>query len=48
MIPDPNALKISTKLNGEVVQSSSTKDMTFSVAKTIAFLSQSTNCCQAI
>ena len=42
LIRDPNALNISTKLNGKTVQSSSTKDMIFSVAKTISFLSQGT------
>ncbi|CAG7916461.1 unnamed protein product [Penicillium olsonii] len=42
VIKDPNALQISTKLNGKTVQSSSTKDMIFHVAKTIAFLSQGT------
>lgn len=42
MIADPNALHISTTLNGQTVQSSSTKDMIFGVAKTIAFLSQGT------
>ncbi|OOQ86077.1 Fumarylacetoacetate hydrolase domain-containing protein 2 like protein [Penicillium brasilianum] len=42
IIRDPNALHIGTKLNGKVVQSSSTKDMIFGVAKTIAFLSQGT------
>ncbi|KAJ5626018.1 hypothetical protein N7510_002327, partial [Penicillium lagena] len=42
LIADPNALHISTKLNGQTVQSSSTKDMIFGVAKTIAFLSQGT------
>lgn len=42
LISDPNALHISTKLNGQTVQSSSTKDMIFGVAKTIAFLSQGT------
>ncbi|CEJ54548.1 Putative Fumarylacetoacetate hydrolase family protein [Penicillium brasilianum] len=42
IIRDPNALQIGTKLNGKVVQSSSTKDMIFGVAKTIAFLSQGT------
>jgi 2-keto-4-pentenoate hydratase/2-oxohepta-3-ene-1,7-dioic acid hydratase in catechol pathway len=40
LIPDPNALNIVTKLNGQVVQSSNTKDMVFSVAKTISFLSR--------
>ncbi|CAI7579892.1 unnamed protein product [Penicillium bialowiezense] len=42
VIKDPNALQISTKLNGRTVQSSSTKDMIFHVAKTISFLSQGT------
>ncbi|KAF7161119.1 hypothetical protein CNMCM6106_008482 [Aspergillus hiratsukae] len=42
LIRDPNALHISTKLNGQMVQSSSTKDMIFSVAKLVAFLSQGT------
>lgn len=42
VISDPNNLDISTKLNGQTVQSSSTKDMIFGVAKTIAFLSQGT------
>ncbi|KAK2738248.1 hypothetical protein FQN57_007111 [Myotisia sp. PD_48] len=42
LVPDPNNLKISTKLNGEVVQNSSTKDMIFGVAKTVSFLSQGT------
>lgn len=42
LIPDPNALRISTRLNGEVVQDSSTKDMIFNVAKTVSFLSQGT------
>lgn len=43
VIPDPNALNISTKLNGQTVQSSSTKDMIFHVAQTISFLSQGTS-----
>jgi 2-keto-4-pentenoate hydratase/2-oxohepta-3-ene-1,7-dioic acid hydratase in catechol pathway len=42
LIKDPQALKISTKVNGQEVQQSSTKDMIFGVAKTIAFLSQGT------
>lgn len=42
IIPDPNALHISTKLNGRTVQSSSTKDMIFGVARTVSFLSQGT------
>lgn len=42
LIRDPNALKISTKLNGREVQSSSTKDMIFNVAQTVSFLSRGT------
>ncbi|KAL4868757.1 hypothetical protein BDV12DRAFT_168940 [Aspergillus spectabilis] len=42
LIRDPNALRISTKLNGHEVQSSSTKDMIFNVAQTVSFLSQGT------
>ena len=41
-IPDPQALAISTTLNGRKVQSSTTADMIFPVAKLIAFLSQDT------
>lgn len=39
---DPQALAIRTRVNGKVVQESSTADMIFSVRKTIAFLSQGT------
>ncbi|KAF8854969.1 hypothetical protein BDZ45DRAFT_715966 [Acephala macrosclerotiorum] len=42
VISDPQSLQIWTKLNGKVMQESSTKDMIFRVAKTIAFLSQGT------
>lgn len=42
IISDPNALRISTKLNGVQVQDSSTKDMIFGVRETIAFLSKGT------
>ncbi|KAJ5739712.1 hypothetical protein N7533_012496 [Penicillium manginii] len=42
LIADPNALQISTSLNGRQVQCSSTRDMIFGVAETIAFLSQGT------
>ena len=42
MIKDPQNLKITTKVNGQTVQESSTRDMIFGVAKTIAFLSQGT------
>ena len=41
-IQDPQNLEIGTKLNGEMVQESTTEDMIFGVAKTIAFLSQGT------
>jgi len=41
-IPDPNKLKISTTVSGEVLQSSNTSDMIFSVPRIIEFLSQST------
>lgn len=41
-IPDPNKLRISTILNGERVQDSSTSDMIFSVPEIVAFLSGST------
>lgn len=41
-IPDPNALRISTLLNGERVQDSNTNDMIFDVATLIEFLSGST------
>ena len=42
LIKDPQSLKMTTKLNGTLVQNSSTKDMIFSVAQTISFLSQGT------
>ena len=41
-IPDPNVLRILTRLNGEVVQDSNTADMIFDVPQIIAFLSGST------
>jgi 2-keto-4-pentenoate hydratase/2-oxohepta-3-ene-1,7-dioic acid hydratase in catechol pathway len=41
-IPDPNALRISTTLNGARVQSSTTADMIFDVPRLIEFLSGST------
>ncbi|KAG9238569.1 Fumarylacetoacetase-like protein [Amylocarpus encephaloides] len=40
IINDPQNLRISTKINGKMMQDSNTKDMIFGVAKTIAFLSQ--------
>ncbi|MCJ1425749.1 hypothetical protein MMC29_003649 [Sticta canariensis] len=42
IIQDPQALRIFTKVNGDTVQDSSTKDMIFGVAKALAFLSQGT------
>lgn len=42
LIQDPQNLKIWTRVNGKVVQESNTKDMIFSLAQTIAFLSQGT------
>jgi 2-keto-4-pentenoate hydratase/2-oxohepta-3-ene-1,7-dioic acid hydratase in catechol pathway len=41
-IPDPQALKLRTRINGETMQESGTGDMIFSVAEIIAFLSGST------
>ena len=38
-IPDPQALTLITRVNGEVVQHESTANMIFSVATTIAFIS---------
>ncbi|KAK3693568.1 hypothetical protein B0T22DRAFT_496311 [Podospora appendiculata] len=43
LIKDPQTLKITTRVNGELVQESSTADMIFSLKKTIAFLSQGTS-----
>ena len=42
LIKDPTNLTISTKVNGELVQKSTTNDLIFSVAQTISFLSQGT------
>lgn len=39
-IPDPQALHLSTELNGVKMQNSSTAEMVFSVAELISFLSQ--------
>jgi 2-keto-4-pentenoate hydratase/2-oxohepta-3-ene-1,7-dioic acid hydratase in catechol pathway len=38
-IPDPQALKVSTTVNGELRQSNSTSNMTFGVAKLVSFFS---------
>jgi len=42
IIKDPNNLRITTKLNGQTVQDSTTKDMIFNVKKIINFISQGT------
>lgn len=39
-IADPNALRLSTRLNGQVMQDSTTADMIFSVRQLVSFLSQ--------
>jgi len=41
-IPNPNALRIRTELNGETVQDSNTNDMAFDVPALISYLSGST------
>jgi len=41
-IPNPNALRIRTELNGETVQDSNTSDMIFNVPALISYLSGST------
>jgi 2-keto-4-pentenoate hydratase/2-oxohepta-3-ene-1,7-dioic acid hydratase in catechol pathway len=41
-IPDPQSLGLRTRVNGEILQESSTADMIFSVAEIISFLSGST------
>jgi len=38
-VPDPQALKLETRVNGRVMQSASTADMIFSVAEIIAYCS---------
>jgi len=42
VVKDPQALPIKTVLNGQVMQDGNTRDMIFSVAHAIAFLSQGT------
>ncbi|HLA07609.1 MAG TPA: fumarylacetoacetate hydrolase family protein [Anaerolineales bacterium] len=39
-IRDPQALSVSTRVNGETLQHGNTRDMIFSVAESIAFISQ--------
>ncbi|KAK3335391.1 hypothetical protein B0T19DRAFT_406287 [Cercophora scortea] len=43
LVRDPQALRITTRVNGNLVQESSTADMIFSVKRIIAFLSQGTS-----
>ena len=40
-IPDPQALRLRTRVNGEVMQDSSTAEMVFGVAELLAFSSRS-------
>jgi 2-keto-4-pentenoate hydratase/2-oxohepta-3-ene-1,7-dioic acid hydratase in catechol pathway len=40
-IPDPQALRLQTRINGETVQDSSTAEMLFGVAELIAHCSRS-------
>lgn len=42
LIADPQALRISTKINGETLQDSETGDMVFSVREAVSFLSRGT------
>jgi 2-keto-4-pentenoate hydratase/2-oxohepta-3-ene-1,7-dioic acid hydratase in catechol pathway len=42
LIPDPQKLRLSTRVNGEVRQETETSDMIFTVAKIIAHLSRGT------
>ena len=39
-VPDPQALRLTTRVNGETRQDSSTADMIFSVAEVISFISE--------
>jgi 2-keto-4-pentenoate hydratase/2-oxohepta-3-ene-1,7-dioic acid hydratase in catechol pathway len=40
-IPDPQALSITTRLNGDVMQQAATSEMVFSLAELIAVISES-------
>ncbi len=42
LIKDPHKLRLMTRLNGKMVQDSTTADLIFNVKQTIAFLSQGT------
>jgi 2-keto-4-pentenoate hydratase/2-oxohepta-3-ene-1,7-dioic acid hydratase in catechol pathway len=39
-IPDPDDTRIKTLVNGEVMQDASTKDLCFTIARTISYFSQ--------
>ncbi len=39
-VPDPQALRLHLKLNGETMQDSDTSDMIFSVAEIVSYISQ--------
>ncbi len=39
-VPDPNALRIECRVNGEVRQSSNTSDMVFNCASLISYISK--------
>ena len=41
-VPDPQVLKITTRVNGELVQDGTTADMIMSVAELVAYLSRHT------
>jgi 2-keto-4-pentenoate hydratase/2-oxohepta-3-ene-1,7-dioic acid hydratase in catechol pathway len=41
-VGDPNALRIQTALNGQIVQDANTNDMIFDVRTIVSFLSEST------
>lgn len=39
-VPDPHALSIATRVNGETLQSASTAEMIFGIAETVSFISR--------
>lgn len=41
-VPDPSDLRLTLKLNGDVMQDESTKDMIFDVARMVSYVSQTT------
>jgi 2-keto-4-pentenoate hydratase/2-oxohepta-3-ene-1,7-dioic acid hydratase in catechol pathway len=40
-VPDPGALRITTRVNGQVMQDSSTKQLIFNIPKLVSYLSHS-------